>query len=75
MNRYKGVFEKYQKDYDWTLITKIRTFWKHSLFHRILYLSYIIQKKYCKYDSYVKYISKVGSENKEEEIWIKIELN
>lgn len=75
MERYREVFEKFEKDYDWTLITKIRNFWVNSLFHRILYLSFIIQKNYCKFDSYVKYIGKLESSDKEQGLWIKVELN
>ena len=39
------------------------------------YLSFIIEQEFCTYDSYVKYVGKLKPENKEEDIWIKIELN
>ena len=72
MARYQGVFEKNKTDHDWTLVTKIRTFWRKSLFHRILYLCFMIDNKYLEYGSYVKYISKVQCENPEEQLWIKL---
>lgn len=75
MARYEGVFDKNKKEHDWTLVTKIRTFWRKSLFHRLLYLCFVIESNYLDFGSYVKYISKVQTDSTEEQLWIKLELN
>lgn len=62
MARYEGVFDKNKKEHDWTLVTKIRTFWRKSLFHRLLYLCFVIESNYLDFGSYVKYISKVQTD-------------
>ena len=75
MSRYQGVFDKNKEEHDWNLVTKIRSFWRKSLFHRLLYLSFAIENNYLDFSSYVKYISKVQTEGEEEQLWIKLELN
>jgi|JI10StandDraft_1071094.scaffolds.fasta_scaffold21979_2 hypothetical protein len=64
MSRYEKVFEKYKQDYDWVLLNTIRSYWTRSLFHRLFYLEFVIEKGFVDFESYVKYISKVetGSE-------------
>ena len=38
--------DKNKEEHDWNLVTKIRSFWRKSLFHRLLYLSFAIENNY-----------------------------
>jgi hypothetical protein len=62
MKRYGDVFHAFQ-EFDWTLINKIRNFWRFSYFHRHLYLQYILKKELTKFSSYVSYIGELKDKN------------
>jgi len=74
MKRYEQVFKVYQ-DFDWTLINKIRNFWKFSYFNRHLYLQCVLKNNITTFNSYVSYIGELKDKNEKDMIWIKVELN
>ena len=74
IERYKDVLMDH-KEYDWTLINKIRNFWKKSYLNRQLYLQLMIKQEYVAFGSYVNYIAQLKDKNEREMVWIKIELS
>ena len=71
IERYKDVLLSHQ-EYDWTLINKIRNFWKKSYLNRQLYLQMMIKNEYLAFNSYVNYIGQLKDKNEREMVWIKI---
>ena len=47
------------QEWDWTLINKIRNFWKKSYLNRQTYIQLIINKSFITYNSYVGYIGQL----------------
>jgi hypothetical protein len=63
MKRYEKIFKSF-KEFDWTLINKIRNFWKFSYFHRHLYLQFILFKgEFTTFNSYASYIGELSDKN------------
>ena len=73
MERYEPVLNEF-REYDWTLINKIRNFWKKSFLHRQMYLQLIIKREFTTFNSYVNYIGKLENRSEKDMLWIKVEL-
>jgi hypothetical protein len=62
-------------EWDWDLINKIRNFFRNSIFHRLLYLRFLIRREVISFSSYIKYVGSLKDKTDIEMIWIKMELN
>lgn len=72
--RYCDLF-LHCKDYDWTLINKIRNYFRNSLFHRLQYLRNFIARGLLTYSRYVQYVGGLANKTPLEMEWVKVELN
>jgi hypothetical protein len=72
--RYHEILVKFG-EWDWDLINKIRNFFRNSIFHRLLYLRFLLKREVISFASYVNYVGSLKDKTDIEMIWIRMELN